>query len=179
MNCLRCHHVNRSDARFCQRCGAQLDLMPTGQLSSPTCAHCGRSIRPSVQFCPYCGIRQVVSPLPGPSPSQPSPELWRQATLVPPPTISTHHSSGKHTRGYVLRHSMLIAGLILGLSAALAVAFVADSNSSIVVKPPPIVSPSGTPVPIPTADYREAVVEIGFAETGRFGLKTLERVMHF
>lgn len=178
MNCPRCHHVNRSDARFCQRCGAQLGPVSSGQPSPPTCVHCGRSIRPGVQFCPHCGIRQAASPPPGYPPSQPPPEPWRQATPVPPPVsptpaVSARHSSGKRTRSYVLRHSILIAGLVLGLAAALAVALVADSNSSIVTEPPPVVPPSAAPAPTPTADYREAVVEIGYANTGRFGLKTL------
>lgn len=172
MNCPRCHHVNRSDARFCQRCGAPLGPGSTGQ-PSPTCVHCGRSIRPGVQFCPHCGNRQVVSPPPGYPPPQPPPEPWRQAAPVPPPAIGARQSSGKHTRGYVLRHTMLIAGLVLGLAAALTVALVADSNPSITTEPPPVVPPSAAPAPLPTADYREAVVEIGYANTGRFGLKTL------
>jgi hypothetical protein len=87
--------------------------------------------------------------------------------------MNAQRRSDRHTRGYVLRHSILIAALALGLAAALAVALVADSNSSIAIEPPQVVPPPAAPAPRPTADYREAVVEIGYADTGRFGLKTL------
>ncbi|MEI2692381.1 MAG: hypothetical protein V9H69_22760 [Anaerolineae bacterium] len=51
-----------------------------------------------------------------------------------------------------------------------------DTGSSAATPRPPVVpSPAAPlPAPTPTADYRQAVVQIGYDRTGRFGLKTLD-----
>jgi adenylate cyclase len=57
MDCPACGHANRTDARFCEQCGAA-----TGR----HCASCGRELRPTARFCDACG-----SPV-GPSPDAPA-----------------------------------------------------------------------------------------------------------
>lgn len=175
MHCPRCNHLNRSDAKFCQRCGERLSPTPMGQ---PACINCHRPLRAGVQFCPHCGTRQLAGGVPGYLPPQPPPAPRPQPNPPPLPdpvrASGTPWRSGKHTRGYILRHSALIAALVLGLTAALAAALLADSSSG-AATPPPVIAPppASAPAPQPTANYREAVVQIGFADTGRFGLMTL------
>jgi len=73
----------------------------------------------------------------------------------------------------MLRHSAVIAVLALGLLAALTAAFASDSRSSVSASPPRAAAPTAAaPAPTPTADYRAAVVEIGYDQMGRFGLRT-------
>jgi len=186
MNCPRCNHLNRPDAKFCQRCGERLSPAHVGQSA---CVKCYRPLRPGVRFCPHCGARQPVDDASGYRPPPP-PVSWFPPTppllATPPPQPSpplqpdsgprsgAPRRSGKHTRGYVLRHSMLIVGLTLGLAAALTAALLADSNSGSAMPPPVATPPTAlAPMPQPTADYREAVVQIGYADNGRFGLMTL------
>jgi class 3 adenylate cyclase/tetratricopeptide (TPR) repeat protein len=46
MRCSACQHENRTDARFCGRCGQPLLV---------TCAACGKNNAPGSQFCDGCG----------------------------------------------------------------------------------------------------------------------------
>ena len=46
MNCGACGHVNRSEARFCEECGAPL---------ARVCASCGAELRATARFCDACG----------------------------------------------------------------------------------------------------------------------------
>ncbi|MDX1413344.1 MAG: adenylate/guanylate cyclase domain-containing protein, partial [Candidatus Promineifilaceae bacterium] len=46
INCPNCQHENANDARFCNNCGAALEL---------TCANCGRKNPPASNFCNECG----------------------------------------------------------------------------------------------------------------------------
>ena len=45
MQCLRCHHENLPEARFCEACAA-----PLGR----TCSNCGVPVRNTAKFCPTC-----------------------------------------------------------------------------------------------------------------------------
>jgi len=58
MRCTACDHSNPSDARFCNRCGAELELR---------CAHCDRVNPPESRFCNGCGRS-----LEGPAPVEPA-----------------------------------------------------------------------------------------------------------
>ncbi|MCB0203492.1 MAG: zinc ribbon domain-containing protein [Anaerolineae bacterium] len=175
MNCPRCGHSNRVDARFCQVCGQSLSPVSPRQ---PACMNCQKPMRSGVKFCPHCGARQLGGASPDYLPPQLPPAPWPQPVPASPPdpaqVSGTRPRSGKPTRGYVLRHGALIAVLILGLAAALTAALVTGGYSSATILPPPVVSPPAVPAPtpMPTADYRESVVEIGYDRTGRFGLKT-------
>src|SRR5688572_7990497 len=46
MKCLRCHHQNEADAKFCEACGSPL----TG-----TCPQCQKVLSATAKFCPECG----------------------------------------------------------------------------------------------------------------------------
>ena len=46
MNCPKCQHLNRSEAKFCEGCGATLPRV---------CATCGYELSPAAKFCPECG----------------------------------------------------------------------------------------------------------------------------
>ena len=56
MRCAACGHTNRSDRRFCAKCGARL-----GEL----CAACGTQNDPDENFCGSCGAE--LSPAPAPA----------------------------------------------------------------------------------------------------------------
>ena len=46
MRCSACGADNPSGARFCEQCGAAMEVQ---------CAHCGASARPGAKFCVSCG----------------------------------------------------------------------------------------------------------------------------
>src|SRR6266481_2016594 len=61
MQCLRCRHENRSDARFCRECGEAFGIR---------CAVCGTNLAAESKFCDNCGAPsaaigtgRIVSPL--------------------------------------------------------------------------------------------------------------------
>jgi hypothetical protein len=45
MNCPRCEHVNRPDAKFCEECAAPL---------ARKCSHCGAQLSATGKFCSEC-----------------------------------------------------------------------------------------------------------------------------
>jgi predicted amidophosphoribosyltransferase len=45
MQCPRCQHDNRPQAKFCEECAAPL---------AGTCANCGSQLSPTAKFCPEC-----------------------------------------------------------------------------------------------------------------------------
>src|SRR5258705_4507569 len=45
MNCPRCEHANRPDAKFCEECAAPL---------ARTCTHCGAQLSATAKFCSEC-----------------------------------------------------------------------------------------------------------------------------
>ena len=46
MDCPQCGHINRSEARFCEACGASL---------ARPCPNCRQEVRPEAKFCDQCG----------------------------------------------------------------------------------------------------------------------------
>ena len=46
MDCPQCGHINRSEARFCEACGASL---------ARPCPNCRQEVRPEARFCDQCG----------------------------------------------------------------------------------------------------------------------------
>lgn len=46
MNCIKCGHVNDSDAEFCENCGNSLVQF---------CPNCNTAVKPGVSFCKKCG----------------------------------------------------------------------------------------------------------------------------
>jgi class 3 adenylate cyclase/tetratricopeptide (TPR) repeat protein len=46
VECPRCSHSNRSEARFCEACGTSL---------ARHCPHCRQEVRPEAKFCDQCG----------------------------------------------------------------------------------------------------------------------------
>jgi class 3 adenylate cyclase/pimeloyl-ACP methyl ester carboxylesterase len=45
MKCLKCQHENRTEAKFCEECGAPLVR---------ACPHCGSQVAATAKFCPEC-----------------------------------------------------------------------------------------------------------------------------
>ncbi len=52
MNCPRCKATTPSDARFCEDCGAPLEL---------SCPQCGAPVPPGKKFCRTCGAALAPS----------------------------------------------------------------------------------------------------------------------
>ncbi|MBA7663216.1 hypothetical protein ES703_71255 [subsurface metagenome] len=48
MKCLKCQHVNRTGAKFCEECGAKLFAV---------CPDCGHEVIPGNQFCDACNAQ--------------------------------------------------------------------------------------------------------------------------
>ena len=61
VKCPACHHENREQALFCDKCGGKLET---------ACPHCGNALRPEARFCDGCGKPLDPTPRtsPGPSP---------------------------------------------------------------------------------------------------------------
>jgi len=53
MRCPRCQSQNREGARFCEDCGARLEL---------ACPNCGEGLTPGKKFCASCGTAVTPSP---------------------------------------------------------------------------------------------------------------------
>ncbi len=53
MSCPRCQSQNREGARFCEDCGARLEL---------ACSNCGEPLTPGKKFCASCGAAVTPSP---------------------------------------------------------------------------------------------------------------------
>jgi len=116
MQCTACEAENPSGARFCEQCGAALELR---------CTHCGSAARPGARFCVSCGQSlQSATPLttetastPAPSASQ-SLDLTAAAQAFRPPAhladkIRTHHSAIEGER----RQVTVLFGDIAGFTA--------------------------------------------------------------
>jgi class 3 adenylate cyclase len=71
MQCPRCEHDNRPQAKFCEECAAPL---------ARTCPHCGTQVTPAAKFCSEC-----AHAVPGPVPTQTryiSPETYTPKHLA-------------------------------------------------------------------------------------------------
>jgi hypothetical protein len=55
MPCPRCQRENRSQAKFCEECGAPL---------ARSCGHCGAALSTAAKFCSECGRATGVPPEP-------------------------------------------------------------------------------------------------------------------
>jgi hypothetical protein len=75
MQCLQCQAENLDGLRFCEDCGARLDLK---------CPQCGAEIRPGKKFCGSCGrTLGALTPLTAPSrPVTPSAESYTPKHLA-------------------------------------------------------------------------------------------------
>ena len=174
MPCSKCGHINRPDAKFCAHCRQPLTPpMPVAPVAPPTpsaspvqayCSQCSQPLRAGAQFCRRCGARQQPAPVMPAAP--PSPAVYV------PPVVSTPVKRAR--RPYALRHGLIGGVLTLGLIIALAGTFAFEKAAPPKpTDPPPVVAPvTSVPTPVPTADYRQAVVKIGFMNDGRFGLSS-------
>jgi len=81
MRCVHCERENRPDARFCERCGAQLRLCPA----------CGEKVGDTANFCRACGA-ELASAEPVTS-SISSREVSTDAIGVPLPAYHTSPSA--------------------------------------------------------------------------------------
>jgi class 3 adenylate cyclase len=75
MRCAKCGHDNRTGAKFCEECGAQLKL---------ACGGCGAQLSPAAKFCSECGLSagQRVSPSPTSQPRFSTPESYTPRHLA-------------------------------------------------------------------------------------------------
>lgn len=67
MDCPRCQHANREDARFCLQCGAAFPVV---------CPQCAADLPAGSRFCDRCGTACAGTPpaaAPAPTPPRPSP----------------------------------------------------------------------------------------------------------
>jgi class 3 adenylate cyclase/tetratricopeptide (TPR) repeat protein len=64
MQCPQCQFENREGVRFCEECGAKLDLL---------CPACGATIPPERKFCGECGAPLTVAASPAAPPVAPEP----------------------------------------------------------------------------------------------------------
>ncbi len=194
MQCPNCQYQNQPGAKFCRQCGQQ--LTPPATATPPpgqnTCVNCGQSLRSGACFCAACGAQQPTSPsapwspaippLP-PSPSSPASPSFQSPLPPPSPTPSVPHPpapqpvSSRLSLSYIIQHSLLSGLLAVSLLIALGGVFAFEQlnpDGPDAGAAPPQITPatSPAPMPTPTADYREAVVKIGYGRDGRFGLST-------
>ena len=87
MICPQCQTENRSEARFCDECGARLEF---------ACPHCGEANRRSARYCGNCG--QTINP---------SAPIY---TNTAPATISSESQVPKHLAEKILATRHLLEG---------------------------------------------------------------------
>jgi len=71
MQCPRCQHDNRPQAKFCEECAAPL---------ARTCPNCGTQVSPAAKFCSECA-HAVAGPVSTP-PRSISPETYTPKHLA-------------------------------------------------------------------------------------------------
>lgn len=178
MECPRCRNQNRPDSKFCQRCGQPLVAVeatpPPAQIS---CVRCGMPLRSNTRFCARCGAAQSSStPQPQPQPQLPAYRPGPAPAPINPPPSQPSLPSRQRSKRYLLRHSLTMGVLAIGLAVALIATLVSgqDTPGTPATPPPVPVVDQPTPLPTPTPDYRQAVVEIGYEASGLFGLRASE-----
>lgn len=178
--CTNCGQPIRPGARFCGKCGhvqtaaspPQLQAQPQTQAQTPpppVCINCQQPLRGGSRFCARCGADQLAPPVA----VQATPVPPTPVTFATPPPATPITSRG--SRAYVVRNGLLIAGLALGLLVALFITYQRGEQvvASPAAVPPPVITPDVIlPTPTPTPDFRLAVVEIGYQDNGRFGLRS-------
>src|SRR5215468_10731437 len=76
MQCPQCRAENPERARFCEDCGARLEVR---------CPHCGEAATPGKKFCAFCGGSLVTAPAttrPAPSPQDYTPQHLAERILT-------------------------------------------------------------------------------------------------
>jgi predicted ATPase/class 3 adenylate cyclase len=73
MECPRCQAGNPERARFCEDCGARLELK---------CPHCGEAATPGKRFCASCGGSLVAVPAAPVAPPAPTPDSYTPKHLA-------------------------------------------------------------------------------------------------
>jgi len=68
MGCAVCSHENPPGAKFCQQCGARLEIR---------CARCGSELPLSARFCHDCGLPAVDT-----TPATPEPRVYTPKHLA-------------------------------------------------------------------------------------------------
>ena len=53
MQCTKCKHENRDNAKFCENCGEKLSFI---------CPKCGSELKPEAKFCDECGTKVSLAP---------------------------------------------------------------------------------------------------------------------
>lgn len=196
--CTNCGQPIRPSAKFCAKCGHVQEAAlppqvappppPQAQAQPPTppptppepvCINCQQPLRAGSRFCARCGADQLAPPPVAPAvPVSPTPAVSAPPPPPPPPPSPPTLAASGGSIGYVLRNGLLIAGLALGLLAALFFTYQSGEQvaaiptaSPTATPPPPMLTPEVLlPTATPTAMASQAVVAIGFKEDGRFGL---------
>lgn len=78
MKCPQCGFENRPNARFCKKCGHNLQaeeepLVRSQTSNSTVCPFCGGTIKPNARFCPRCGEKLSDEAFTSPTAAQPQP----------------------------------------------------------------------------------------------------------
>lgn len=161
--CFRCGNPLRPGARFCAKCGTPQPSASQPPVPQPVMPPAATPPPPTSLSAGQPPVYQP--PAPPPVPVQPVLPL-PAAPVVKPPRPPLRLS------GYVLRHAVILGALCAGLVLALGAALAYDRGQRVATPAPPpeITPPAVAPAPLPTADYRLAVVEIGSDGRGQFGL---------
>ena len=74
--CKKCGNMVSTSSRFCDKCGAPVEVPTPVQPQAPAgpvCVNCGAPLEPGAPFCGVCGMRQDVAPVAAPvEPEQPA-----------------------------------------------------------------------------------------------------------
>jgi len=90
MQCPKCQHVNRKEAKFCEVCGTKLPSV---------CPHCGNAVRPQSRFCDVCGTPLVEALTPAQVTAPPSLEDMQHRLYIPEPLRQRMEAAGQETAG--------------------------------------------------------------------------------
>jgi len=150
MKCSNCNFENRSDARFCKRCGQPLPAQPAPQATSTPavaiCPACGATAKPGARFCPRCGKPLAASP---PSPAQPPPLTATQPSMAPlPQPYGPPPTAPSQPQRRPSRWPLLVGGIIAFLCiVAIVVAAMFLVPKYIGGEETPILTPTDEPSP--------------------------------
>ncbi|MFR7478286.1 MAG: zinc-ribbon domain-containing protein [Acutalibacteraceae bacterium] len=93
----------RTSSRFCDKCGAPVEVPVPAQApapAGPVCVNCGAPLEPGALFCGNCGTRQpAAQPAPQAAP-QPAPAPVAEepaAPVQPPVTEPQAPAAGTHS----------------------------------------------------------------------------------
>ncbi len=180
--CPKCGAAVRGGASFCSVCGQR--MAPATPAAAPRQASApavpppgaGAAPPPFIPARPRAGS-QPAQPLPAaPPPLAPSlaPSLAPLPVPVIPP-VQPPPARRTFRAPYALRHGAVLLLLLVGLGLVLAATYMKEKAEPAAAPPPPtiVVPPTPAPTPAPTADWRQAAIQLGYGGPAmHFGIMT-------